>query len=384
MSKRLWSIALSAALVVGVGCKKEEAEPAKKPGSEKKVDKTPPTPPKPVTLAGADLAKLYLDCWGAFNAADWAKFTACYAADSSSTWVDTGMPDAMGAKAIVDTQAKPFRDAFPDMKGDVQVVLLNGRNVFSVALMQGTHTGVLKSPMGDIPATGKKVGYLVAHGVTFNEENQVTKEWFFQDMGTMMFQLGLSPGPARPVMEKGMEGAPMVVVAADSDAEKANVAAWQKDLEAFNKHDAKALLANSADDVIESDQASPMDMKGKKDIEKGVGDFFKAFSDIKIEPTSTWGAGDYVVSVGTLTGTNDGDMKMMKMKATKKPIKIQFVEIVKYDGGKVKQIWRFYNGMAFMAQLGLLPEPPKGEAPKGEAPKGEAPKGEAPVEKKDK
>ena len=72
MSKRLWAAALSVALVVGGACKKEEAAPAKKPGGEKKDEKkTPPPPPKPTPLAGAELAKLYADCWDQFSTSSW-------------------------------------------------------------------------------------------------------------------------------------------------------------------------------------------------------------------------------------------------------------------------------------------------------------------------
>ena len=82
---------------------------------------------------------------------------------------------------------------------------------------------------------------------------------------------------------------------------------------------------------------------------------FAAFPDAKVATTSVWGAGDYVVVAGRFEGTNSGPFAAMGVKkATGKPVAVRFVEITKWQGGKVKEDWLFYDGMAFAGQLGLL------------------------------
>jgi hypothetical protein len=59
-----------------------------------------------------------------------------------------------------------------------------------------------------------------------------------------------------------------------------------------------------------------------------------------------------------MTGTNDGDMPMMKLKKTGKKIDVAFGEVAQWDNGKLKTIYFFMDGMDMAGQLGLLAPPP--------------------------
>jgi hypothetical protein len=333
----------------------------------------PKEAPKPPALTGEQKAKLYQECWAAFNAKDWTKFSGCYADNASSEQIDAGMPPSVGKSEIVEKQAKLFANAFPDLVGDPQLTLVNGNNVVSVNLMKGTNKGPVPSPQGELAATNKKVGYLMAHGVEFSEDNKVKREWLAYDGGTFMGQLGLIPSPHRKVQEAGATDKP-VVVATNSDAEKNNIAVYKQGVDAFNKHDVPGFLATLADDAVYSEQSAPADRVGKKEIQKGFEEFFKGFPDAKIDIKQSWAAGDYVFSHGTLTGTNTGAMPSMRLwKKTDKPVNVQFIEIDKIQGGKIKSIWMFSNGLAWANQLGMMP-PVKGAKP---APKADAAKADA-------
>jgi predicted ester cyclase len=170
--------------------------------------------------------------------------------------------------------------------------------------------------------------------------------------------------PHRKVMETGWTDKP-TVIATGSDGEKANLAAFNKEVEGFNKHDAAAALANAADDLVFSELSAPADRTGKKESLKGMEEMFKAFPDVKLDVKNAWPAGDYVVALGSWSGTNTGDMPSAHLKKTGKPVTVQFVEIDKFAGGKTKNIWIFSNGAAVAAQLGLMA--PKGEAKAGAA-----------------
>lgn len=309
--------------------------------------------PAPAPLTGEALAKAYLAGWDAWNAGDKAAFRAQYAADAVSHWPDQPNPDRKGGDAIVE-EAFGFRAGFPDAKAAAQLVLVNGRTVAGVWLTTGTNSAAMKTPMGEMPATGKKIGQLLFHAVTYDDANKVADEWFIMDGNTMAAQLGLSPMPGRPVIEQGA-AAPVIVVSTGDDLEKANLGVAQKGNEDFNKHDADAIAAGWADDAVESDQSAPADVVGKAKIMEGTKMFMGAFSDGKVTPITLWAAGDYVVQVSSFTGTNDGDMGPMKK--TGKPVQMTVAEISRIEKSQVKQVWRFFNSSAMAMQLGMMPAP---------------------------
>ncbi len=312
--------------------------------------------PKPVPLTAEQKIKLYQEGWASFNSKDWAKFQSIWADGATSEELDMG-PPVVGAQAIVESGAKDFANGFPDVSGEIQLTLINGNTIWGVVLLRGTNTGTHMTPRGSVPATGKKVGFLAAHSIELNEAGKAVKEVMAYDGGTVAGQLGLMPMPHRKAIETGWNEKP-VVVATGSDAEKANLAAFNKGVEGFNKHDAVAALGNPADDIVFSELSAPADRTGKKEALKGVEELFKAFPDAKIELTSAWPAGDYVVATGTWSGTNTGDMPSMKLKKTGKAVSLHFVEIDKFVAGKTKNAWVFMNGAAFAGQLGLIPPKP--------------------------
>jgi predicted ester cyclase len=378
------TLALALVLAAAGACKKDNQDSGGNtkvtdnktpdPGSGSAPVAPPPEPEKP--LDGAGLAQRFIEC-GDLMLADAAKFASkCVAADAMIH------DAAMGMEMKAADMAKGMADwmkAFPDMKSVPQYILVNGRTVAAVMFSQGTHTGELDMTpmgMGKIAATNKKFGYLYFIRIKFNDENKGTDTWTMEDHGQMGALLGLSPpdAPARPVLEKPPLDAPVIVVAADDDKEKANLAMWKQGLEAINAHKTKDLVAMFADDAVESDQATPVDSKGKKEIQKGTEMFFKAFPDMKIEESEAWAAGDYVVFIGTAKGTNNGPLG--KMKKTGKAVSMPFAEIAHIKDGKIATLWRFRNSVDMGRQLGLIPPmPTPGAAPAD--PKAADPKGGA-------
>jgi len=350
------------ALLTLAACKKEEAPPPPAPKPEAKKEEPKPEPPKP--LAAAERGQWYLDCWSKFNSKAWDDFKKCFAADAETDDVDSGMPPAKGIDAVME-RAKFHAQGFPDVMGEAQLVLVSGNTIMGAWLVKGTNSEKMMGMDGkEMAPTGKKVGFLLGHVVQTSEDGRsVVKEWGFVDMGSMSGQLGLNPAPHRPAMEKGAD-APTVVVAADDQKEKDNLALVAKETEAYNKHDAKALAEMYTDDLVWTEAAMP-DMD-KKAMLKGLAGMWKGFSDMKITSEMSIAAGDFVGEVGTMAGTNDGDYPDMKLKKTGKTVSGRYMRIVKIEGGKIKQSWLFYNSMVWAVQLGLVPAPgaPPAEAPK--------------------
>jgi predicted ester cyclase len=311
-------------------------------------------------LTGQALADKYGECWQLFNKAQWDDFTKCYGAATVS--VAPGQPEAKGATAIVDKHAKPLKGAMPDVNGELQLMLVNGRNAATIALMRGTHTGPLATPAGEIPATRKKIGQLVAHAIESGPAAIAAREWFIQDGGTFMAQLGLSRNPARAAVEKGAAER-SVVVATGSAAEKANLAAAKKAYALFNKHDARLADLFEAD-LVDHDQGSPTDLKGVAAVMEHIGGFWKMSSNVKCTTPVLFAAGDYTVAIGQFSGKNDGDLPAMGLKKTDRSFKLDFVEFFRWRDGKVVEQWPFWNGLQLATQLGLVPAPEKVAAKK--------------------
>jgi predicted ester cyclase len=334
------------------GSTPEPTAPEPTPAAEApKVEAPTPPAPTPQELT----AKWYGDCWQLFNDKKWDEFSKCYAEDATASIAS--MPTAMTGRAtIIEQDAKGIAVAFPDIKGDRLLTLINGNHVVSIAVMRGTHTGPLMTPDGGtIPPTGKPVGFLFMHTIETNSAGQAMKQWEVSNGGTLMAQLGLSDAPARPIIT---EVSPEVTVfAKNDDAETKNVELYKKGYELFSKHD-PAIFDLFADDVVFKDPTMPADVVGKAENVAMTESFWKAFSDLKGELDEVWAAGDYVAGFGHLKGTNDGDLPAMGLKKTGKKIDIRFGEIAKVENGKVKVMYPFMDGMDMAAQLGLLDHKP--------------------------
>ncbi|MGE0869944.1 MAG: ester cyclase [Kofleriaceae bacterium] len=379
-------IALGLGVAASSGCKKKE-EPATGTGSAApmadqgsaaaKAVEQPAQPAKLNPKTGEETIAAYKECAGYVSDGKFDDFKSkCITDDFKLHMVDG--EDTTGADATIDMMKKE-RVAFPDMKLTPQIIIASGKNILAVGMMSGTNSGPMHTPKGEMPATNKKVGMLMFHRIALGETGGASEEWMFMDPMTMMGQLGVLPKeapPVRPVMDKGLEGAPITAITADNDAEKKNLDVVAKYTAAINAHKAADAAAFYTDDAVEADQAGATDMKGKKALQAGFTKFWKAFPDFKVETPTTFAAGDFVVQIGTYTGTNTGDLGP-KMKKTGKTMSGGFAQIYQMKDGKIANLWRFRNGMTGAMQLGLMPAMPGApDAKAGDAKAGDAKKPE--------
>jgi predicted ester cyclase len=313
----------------------------------------PPEPAAPAVKSAEVRAQWYQDCWNHFNSKAWTEFEACYAENAVSESVDSDAPSATGRAAIIE-RAKMEATAFPDRRGELRLLLVNGDRMASVALYSATNTGPMPpGPDGKpMPATGKPVGLLMAHTVDLDPTgSHAVRDASYVDDGTMAAQLGMNPAPARPA-EKPSGALPTIVIARNDDAERANLASAQAIFDAVNKHDLKAIEALTPEDYKLIEVARPTDV-GKKESLAGAKEMFGAFPDVKVTPVTMWAARDYVAIAGTFEGTNTGDLPSMGLKKTGRKVSARFFEIIRFENGQPKEDWLFYNGAAMAAQLGV-------------------------------
>jgi steroid delta-isomerase-like uncharacterized protein len=90
---------------------------------------------------------------------------------------------------------KLFWSAFPDMKVSEDYQVIAGDTAVTESVYSGTHTGTLRTPDGDIPATGRRVqGRQVT--VQRVKEGQVWLEHLYFDQMEFLGALGLIPSPS--------------------------------------------------------------------------------------------------------------------------------------------------------------------------------------------
>jgi predicted ester cyclase len=338
---------VSVFLVASLGCKKQEATP-----TEPAPSVAAPAPaPAPAAPTGAAIAQRYVDCWGFLSAKDWASFQTCYAPGIVSDFVDSGMPPVSSWDDIQKLHNLPLATAFPDAKGTVELTLVNGSRAVTIALLTGTQTGPLVGPGGTIPPTGKRIGVRVAHAVEWAPDGKaVVKEQYYQDMGQMLAQLGVSPAPARPAVTEPWKAE--TVIASDAATEKRNLDVVNQAITLFNQHE-----------LVWAESGVPVDWNHDAAI-AAHDDLFKGFSDLKIEVADSLAAGAWVVQKGQFIGTNDGDVASMGLKKTGKKLSIGFLQLWKVNpDGKIAGSWGFWNSAAFAMQLGLGGPPPKAATP---------------------
>ena len=85
-----------------------------------------------------------------------------------------------------------FWSAFPDMKVRENYQVIAGDTAVTESTFSGTHTGTLRTPNGDIPATGKRVqGRQVS--VQRIKDGEVWSEHLYFDQMDFLGALGLVP-----------------------------------------------------------------------------------------------------------------------------------------------------------------------------------------------
>jgi predicted ester cyclase len=356
MMKTLTSVALATGLIALAGCSKKKEEGTVQKPMEGPVAAPPPAA-APAPLAGTALADKYKGCIAQISDGKLDEFQKdCL--DPSFVNHDISDPNPHTGAELV-SWFKLMRAGMPDMKLQPQLVMVSGRNLLAVNLFTGTNTAPLQDPTGkEMPATNKKVGILMFHKLAINDANLATEEWAYMDPATLMGQLGASPPgapPVRPAMDKGLDGAPIVVVTADDAKEKTNLENAKKSIDAINSGKFADAMAMVTADAVESDQSAEKDRKGPKEIEAGMKMWFGAFKDAKIGIDSAYAAGDYVIHLGTFTGTNDKNLGTMKK--TGKTVALDYAEVFLVKDGKAAQIWRFTSGVQFAMQMGLMPAP---------------------------
>jgi predicted ester cyclase len=125
----------------------------------------------------------------AFNAHDLEAVARDAAPDIEAT--GPGDIKLKGPQAVKEYNQN-FVRAFPDARVEAKNIFAQGHTVIVEGVFTGTHDGTLKTPMGDVPATGRKVkGEFVQ--IFEVDRGLVKRNSLIYDQVQLMTQLGMAP-----------------------------------------------------------------------------------------------------------------------------------------------------------------------------------------------
>jgi predicted ester cyclase len=332
------------------GCKKDREENKDTAADSKSAKTAEPageSPPAAEAMSGEALVKTVEGCWASFVAWDKDKFRACYADQTEVTTVDAIPPEMARTPQDVVVLNGTYRNAFPDFKADVQMILVNGKKVATVVLQSGTHKG---RSLG-MPPTNKKMTMYYGEARELDDRGRTTRERAYADQTTLLQQLGIQEGLNVPTSEKPWP-AQVRVVARNDDGEKANLAAFKASFEALSKGDAAGFSAAYAQDATYRYMPQNVIITGPKEIARAR-DYSAVANPIEMTLKDAWAAGDWVVGETTVKGTLSQDFAGVK--GTKgKTWEQTSLELLEFAQGKVKRHLVFANGLKFAVDVGLF------------------------------
>jgi steroid delta-isomerase-like uncharacterized protein len=131
--------------------------------------------------------------------------------------------------------------------------------------------------------------------------------------------------------------------------------------EAFNTRNWDLFNDQHTDDVI---AYSPILDEPTRDIDshrRQLEEMVEAFPDFKVEKIRTFGQGDWVCAEFRITGTHTNTLKggngNQDIPATNKSVELNIISSMRFMNGKIQEEHNYWDRMAFLEQLGLVPKP---------------------------
>jgi steroid delta-isomerase-like uncharacterized protein len=92
--------------------------------------------------------------------------------------------------------------AIPDLHATIDEMIIKGDKIVWIWTFRGTNSGLFHTPMGNIPATGRKVQF---SGVAIDrmDKGKIVEEWVYFNVLNVLLQLGFTITPPQPSPPEG-------------------------------------------------------------------------------------------------------------------------------------------------------------------------------------
>ncbi len=128
-----------------------------------------------------------IDLW---NSRDLAGWLACYDLHRLEIQAPGGF--RLSGREAADAIWSTWHEAFPDNRLEITAVHADDRGGVHEGRFIGTHTGTLRGPAGEIPATGRAADGAFS-GIYEIEDAKITSFHLYFDQMEMLSQLGITP-----------------------------------------------------------------------------------------------------------------------------------------------------------------------------------------------
>jgi steroid delta-isomerase-like uncharacterized protein len=254
------------------------------------------------------------------------------------------------SKAGIKKMWEEMKTAFPDMKMQPTRIIEIGETVYIHGVATGTHKGELAGQ----PPTDKPIGQEMLF-VAEMKDVKVTQMTEYSNSMAVMAQTGAIKGMEVPVPE-AFAGKPETIKGSPNSG---NVEVVKKMYAVFSEDPEKALKEAEQwahPDATMHEVPFGKTTKGVEEGKKEMAKMKKVFANTKVDTKSIESAGDWVIATGVWKGKHIGKSTEFPFPATNKEFAIDFIEVHKLEGGKIKESWSYSNPMQMMKQLELLPE----------------------------
>lgn len=130
----------------------------------------------------------------------------------------------------------------------------------------------------------------------------------------------------------------------------------EKDKEEYNKGNWEYIYPYFTESIVFHNFPFP-DLVGIEANKESDRAMFSAFSEIKFNTLKLDVVGDYVYWIWTWEAVHTGVSPTLSIEPTGKTVYLEGCDVLRWEGEKIAEIWRFNNYLAVLQQLGMIPAP---------------------------
>jgi steroid delta-isomerase-like uncharacterized protein len=143
------------------------------------------------------------------------------------------------------------------------------------------------------------------------------------------------------------------------DLSEAQMRAFSEEfLAVYNRQDVDAVVAHLTEDVVWTEPTLPAPARGRDAVRASLRDTFRAYPDLRVLDEGFAYYPDAVsqtaVVTWTVTGTMTGPLEN-GVPATGRALRVSGANLARFRGGLISEYTHYYDSLAMMQQLGLLP-----------------------------
>jgi steroid delta-isomerase-like uncharacterized protein len=266
-----------------------------------------------------------------------------------------GAPGGLGGVAGV---FRMFRGGFPDVHFTIRTMLSEGDKVATRVTGTGTQTG----PFMGLPPSGRQATW-ASHGIFRVRGGKIVEHWGQPDILALLSQIGGIPASANvgpPLDTSHLRTRPDIPPPDPHDPalidQHKRAVSWVHDL-AFSRGELGLAEEYVAADYVDHPPARPYQvaLSGPASLIEDVAAFRNAFPDLVTACVDMVAEGNQVAARATWTGTHQGDF--FGIAPTGKTFAVEGINFFRFDGGQFVERFGTWDVVAFMQQLGVMPEP---------------------------